>query len=69
MIYHDNLFLSVVFIIFAFSAAVQLFHYLWFYLAVPLYRYPEEEKTEKKPVSVIICARNEAENLRKFLPS
>ncbi len=70
MIYHDNLFLSVVFIIFAFSAAVQLFHYLWFYLAVPLYRYPpEEEKTDKKPVSVIICARNEAENLRRFLPS
>ncbi len=69
MIYHDNLFLSVVFIIFAFSAAVQLFHYLCFYLAVSLYRHPAEEETEKKPVSVIICARNEAENLRKFLPS
>ncbi len=69
MIFHENLLLSVVFMIFALSAAVQLFYYIWFYMAVPLYRHPSGDNAEKKPVSVIICARNEAENLRRFLPS
>ena len=69
MIFHENLFVSIVFIIFALSATVQIFYYLWFYLAVPLYKHPGEVTTAKKPVSVIICARNEAENLRNYLPS
>ena len=45
-----------------------MFYYLFFYLAVYLYKTPATE-TKKQPVSVIICARNEAENLRNFLPS
>ncbi|HOB83056.1 MAG TPA: glycosyltransferase [Bacteroidales bacterium] len=68
MIFQENLFLSVVFIVFALSAAVQLFYYLRFYYAVPRYRHPQAN-TGRQPVSVIICARNEAENLRNFLPS
>jgi cellulose synthase/poly-beta-1,6-N-acetylglucosamine synthase-like glycosyltransferase len=64
---NDNLFLSVIFLTFAFAAFVQIIYYLWFYLAVILYRY-KPDKQELKPVSVIICARNEAENLKKFLP-
>jgi cellulose synthase/poly-beta-1,6-N-acetylglucosamine synthase-like glycosyltransferase len=66
MILPDNLFLLIVFCVFALSAAVQLFYYLWFYLAVYLYKNPGGTNG-KKSVSVIICARNEAENLRNFL--
>jgi cellulose synthase/poly-beta-1,6-N-acetylglucosamine synthase-like glycosyltransferase len=66
--FQDNLFLSVVFVVFASSAAIQLFYYLRYYLAVIRYRHPVLNP-EKKPVSVIICARNEAENLKNFLPS
>jgi len=68
MIVHDNLFLLIVSSIFILSTAIQLFYYLFFYLAVPLYK-NHISNTIKEPVSVIICARNEAENLRNFLPA
>ena len=65
---HKNIILLVVFCIFAFAAAVQLFYYLFFYLSV-YFKKSSESKNGKQPVSVIICARNEAENLLNFLPS
>jgi len=66
--FQENLFLSVLFLVFALSAAIQVFYYLWFYLATVLYK-PSEIKGTDQPVSVIICARNEAENLKVFLPA
>jgi cellulose synthase/poly-beta-1,6-N-acetylglucosamine synthase-like glycosyltransferase len=66
--FQENPFLSVLFIVFAFSAAIQIFYYLWFYLAPVLYK-PGENKVTGQPVSVIICARNESENLKRFLPA
>jgi glycosyltransferase involved in cell wall biosynthesis len=66
--FQENLFLSVLFLVFALSAAIQVFYYLWFYLATVLYK-PSEIKGTNQPVSVIICARNEAENLKEFLPA
>jgi poly-beta-1,6-N-acetyl-D-glucosamine synthase len=55
------------FIVFCTVAAVQLYYYLWFYLAPAIFRQPEKSN-KLPPVSVIICARNEAENLMNFLP-
>ena len=69
MIFQENLFLSVVFLIFALSAIVQLFYYFWFFLSISLYKKHPGIPKDKEPVSVIICARNESENLRNFLPS
>ena len=66
--FRENIFLTAVFSAFALSAAVQLFYYFYYYLAVWFHKDPVVS-TSKKPVSVIICARNEAENLAKFLPS
>ena len=66
--FQENLLLSVLFLVFVLSAAVQLFYYFWFYLAPILYK-PSETKGTGQPVSVIICARNEADNLKEFLPS
>lgn len=60
--------LFVIFLIFALTAAIQFFYYLYFYLAPYTYEAPEI-KSSGIPVSIIICARNEAENLKKFLPS
>jgi len=65
---HKYIILLVVFCIFTFMAAVQLFYYLFFYLSV-YFKKSSESKNGKQPVSVIICARNEAENLLNFLPS
>jgi glycosyltransferase involved in cell wall biosynthesis len=58
----------VLFIVFCSAAAVQLFYYLWFYLAPALFTRSEKSKATP-PVTVIICARNEAVNLANFLPS
>ncbi|MCX6301756.1 MAG: glycosyltransferase [Bacteroidia bacterium] len=68
MMFRDNPFLLIVFILLALSAAIQLFYYLYFYLAVILYKHANPA-TDRKPVSVIICARNESANLEKFLPA
>jgi glycosyltransferase involved in cell wall biosynthesis len=66
--FNDNSFQSVVFIVFALASAIQLFYYLYYYLSVSILKHKANEQPEKS-VSVIICARNEAENLKKFLPS
>lgn len=60
--------------IFLFAFAVQLFYYLYFYSAVLGFKRrivkAEVPFLSSYPsVSVIICARNESENLAKYLPS
>lgn len=52
-----------------FALLVQLFYYLGIYLKVAITKKPKSYTfAEKVPVSVIICARDEQENLEKFLP-
>jgi poly-beta-1,6-N-acetyl-D-glucosamine synthase len=68
MVDHNNVILLVCFSVYAIAAIIQLFYYFYFYLAVHLYQ-PERIESTKQPVSIIICARNEAENLKAFLPS
>jgi glycosyltransferase involved in cell wall biosynthesis len=65
---YNNVILLAVFIIFALAAAIQIFYYLYFYLVVWMFKQAAGESV-KQPVSVIICARNEEENLRNFLPA
>lgn len=64
----DHSFLLILFIIFGLSAATQLFYYLYYYLTPALFR-QDVKIAPGDPVSVIICARNEEQNLREFLPS
>jgi biofilm PGA synthesis N-glycosyltransferase PgaC len=64
----NNFLFLVVFIIFSSAAAIQLFYYFFFYLAVYIHKSSVAD-IAIHPVSVIICARNEAENLRNFLPA
>ncbi|MBI5539979.1 MAG: glycosyltransferase [Bacteroidia bacterium] len=53
--------------LFALSLLIQLFYYLFFYLRLAWGKVKINENNNE-PVSVIICAREEAENLEKFLP-
>ena len=46
---------------------IQIVYYLAVYLR-PARNKPPQQPTVQKPASVIICARNEGENLKKFLP-
>lgn len=66
--FYESLFFLIIFILLCLSAAVQLYYYLYYYTAFVRYKHPEVSGTVL-PVSVIICARNEEENLTRFLPS
>ena len=68
MLNQDKLILTIIFWIFLSATIIQLYYYLWFYLSVALAK-PKVRKDKRLPVSIIICARNEAENLDSFLPS
>ncbi|HER09266.1 MAG TPA: glycosyltransferase [Bacteroides sp.] len=58
-------FLIAVFLV---SLLVQMGYYLMVYLRLPLYRQPKRRNTGRG-TSVVICARNESENLQRFLPT
>jgi len=64
----EHLFLLIIFVVFGLTFIVQSFYYVYFYLAL-IKKRPAGTPHKKEPVSVIICARNEEENLRVFLPS
>jgi biofilm PGA synthesis N-glycosyltransferase PgaC len=57
----------IIFVVFCLACFVQLFYYLVIYLRFAIKKMSTLPATED-PVSVIICARNEAENLEKYLP-
>ncbi len=56
------------FVIFCVITAVQVFYYLWFFQRLAFFRKASKEKSQHHPVSVIICARDEAPNLAANLP-
>ncbi len=68
MIFNEHPLLFIILIIFGVSAIVQLFYYLYFYLAPAIFM-QTITTNDRSPVSVVICARNEEDNLKKFLPS
>jgi cellulose synthase/poly-beta-1,6-N-acetylglucosamine synthase-like glycosyltransferase len=47
---------------------IQIFYYLFFFSRLSFYHTPIKNNTQTHPVSVIICARDEAANLAKNLP-
>jgi len=63
---NSNILFYILLGIFVCSTAIQLFYYLFFYIRLAFYK--EKSKNVFPPVSVVICARDEAENLQNFLP-
>ena len=59
--------LEITFYFFAFIILVQLVYYLGVFSRFAFAKLPEN-KPKRIPVSVIVCAKNEAENVRKFVP-
>ncbi len=59
----------IILVLFGLSLLVQLYFYLFYYSRIIFYRKKQDSKSTQEPVSVIICARNEEENLEKNLPS
>jgi len=48
--------------------AIQVFYYLFFFLRLAIYKKPNKTFNVEHPISVVICARDEAENLANNLP-
>jgi poly-beta-1,6-N-acetyl-D-glucosamine synthase len=61
---YDRLILYTLFV----AAGIQIFYYLFFYLRIIFKDKTNIENVKFPPISVIICAKNEAINLEKFLP-
>lgn len=59
---------AILFYAFAFTAIVQLFYHCWFFSRLAFYKKKEREQTQQHPVSVVICARDEDENIARNLP-
>lgn len=64
---------QIILFIFLIALVVQLFFWLGIFSRLAFYNpdkanAPSKQIVHKKPVSVVICARNEAENLEKNLP-
>ncbi|MEO5997032.1 MAG: glycosyltransferase [Chitinophagaceae bacterium] len=59
---------DVVFYSFSLVTIVQLFYYLFFFRRLAFFKPKLKEKSQTHPLSVVVCARDEAVNLAKNLP-
>jgi len=53
---------------FVFIIATQLFYYLFFFIRLAFYKKKTKQVNVEHPISVVICARDEAHNLANNLP-
>jgi glycosyltransferase involved in cell wall biosynthesis len=59
---------NIIFVVFCVITFIQLFYYLFFFLRLAIHKTEAKNVSQTHPVSVIICARDEAANLVKNLP-
>jgi len=59
---------ELLFIVFCIVSLLQLFYYFWFFQRLAFFRPRTKDKSQQHPISVIICARDEAGNLANNLP-
>ncbi len=64
----DLMWENIIFYFFVLASAIQVFYYLYFFARVAFFKKKQKTQTQQHPVSVIICARNEDENLARNLP-
>lgn len=59
---------AIVFYVLIAVTLVQLFYYLFFFSRVAFYKPKKKDHSQQHPVSVIVCARDEDENLARNIP-
>jgi glycosyltransferase involved in cell wall biosynthesis len=67
-LYQSIPWLELFFIVYCLITLVQLFYYGWFFRRLAFYSPTEKNQSQQHPVSVIICARDEAARLVTHLP-
>jgi len=59
---------EIIFFLFCFITLIQVFYYTFFYSRVAFYKEKTKQQSQQHPVSVVICARDEDENIARNLP-
>jgi glycosyltransferase involved in cell wall biosynthesis len=59
---------EIIFYSFAAATAIQVFYYTWFFSRIAFYKPKQKAQSQQHPVSVIVCSRDEDENLARNLP-
>jgi glycosyltransferase involved in cell wall biosynthesis len=59
---------QILFYSFCSVTLIQVFYYLFFFTRIAFYKYKAKAVSQTHPVSVVVCARDEAANLTKNLP-
>ena len=59
---------EIIFYSFAAATTIQVFYYTWFFSRIAFYKPEQKIQSQQHPVSVIICSRDEDENLARNLP-
>ncbi len=67
-IYSEVLWHQILFGVFCLITLVQLFYYGWFFRLLAFFKPAIKEKSQQHPVSIIICARDDAGKLATNLP-
>ena len=66
--FQNILWWQISFYVFVLLIVIQLFYYLWFFSRLAFFKPKQKTKSQQHPVSVIVCARDEDENLARHLP-
>jgi glycosyltransferase involved in cell wall biosynthesis len=59
---------NILFYILAAATLIQVFYYTWFFSRIAFFKPPTRSQSQQHAVSVVICARDEDENLARNLP-
>jgi len=59
---------EIVFYLFCLATLVQIFYYSFFFSRLAFYKEKSKQQSQQHPVSVIICAKDEDENIARYLP-
>ncbi|MFT3908593.1 MAG: glycosyltransferase [Ferruginibacter sp.] len=59
----------IIFVAFCAITFIQLFYFLFFFSRLSFYKAKPKAHSQTHPVSVVICARDEAKNLVEYLPT
>jgi len=59
---------EIIFLAFAAATTIQIFYYTYFFSRLAFYKPNEKLQSQQHPVSVIVCSRDEDENLARNLP-
>lgn len=67
MLLKDHLW-EIIFYLFCFATFLQVFYYSYFFSRLAFHKEKARPQSQQHPVSVIICARDEDENIARYLP-